>query len=38
MDSIIRLFQVYVHLMCDRLDLKMIIADEMTEDENLTDL
>ena len=32
------LFQVYVHLLCDRLDLKRIIADEMTEGENLTDL
>ena len=38
MDSNILLFQVYVHLLCDRLDLKRIIADEMTEGENLTDL
>ena len=38
MDSNILLFQVYVHLLCDRLDLKWIIADEMTEGENLTDL
>ena len=38
MDSIILLFQVYVHLLCDILDLKRIIADEMTEDENWTDL
>ena len=38
MDSIILLFQVYVHLLCDMLDLKRIFADEMTEGENLTDL
>ena len=38
MDSIIFLFQVYMHLLCDMLDLKRIIAEEMTEGENLTDL
>ena len=38
MDSILFLFQVYVHLLCDMLDLKRIIAEEMTEGENLTDL
>ena len=32
------LFQVYEHFLCDMLDLKWIIADEMTEDENLTGL
>ena len=37
MDSIF-LFQVYVHLLFDMLDIKRIIADEMTEGENLTDL
>ena len=37
MDSIIFLFQVYVYLLCDIFDLKMIFADEMTECENLTD-
>ena len=36
MDSIILLFQVYVHFLCDRLDLKKIIAVEMTDGENLT--
>ena len=38
MDSIIFLFQVYVHLLCDILDVKRIIDDEMTEGKNLTDL
>ena len=38
MDGIIPLLQVYVHLLCDMLDLQRIIADEMTEGENLTDL
>ena len=38
MDSIIFLFQVYMHFLCDMLDLKWIIADEMTAGENLTDL
>ena len=33
------LFQVYVHLLCDMLDLKrIIITVDMTEGENLTDL
>ena len=34
MDSITFLFQVYVHLLCDMLDVKRIIAGEMTEGEN----
>ena len=29
---------MYMHFLCDMLDLKWIIADEMTEGENLTDL
>ena len=37
-DSIKFLFQVYVHLLCDMLDLKKIITDKMTEGENVTDL
>ena len=38
MDGIILLFQVYVHLLCDMLDFKRIIDDEMTEGDHLTDL
>ena len=37
MVSNILLFQVYVHLLFDMLDLKWIIADEMTEGDRKSD-